>query len=600
VKYRAEIDGLRALAVVPVILFHAGFELFSGGYLGVDIFFVISGYLISSIIFSEVENNNFSIIEFYVRRTKRIVPLLLFVIFVFFFVFWGIMLPWDFENYGAEAFATIFFSNNFFHFLTSGNYWGTESEFKALIHTWSLGIEEQFYIIFPLFALAMSKIKINYQLIGYFCLFFASLYAFFALAQKSDMLVYFMSPFRAWELLAGILLARFTVSSVDRTAWSELVSLAGIGLVAASILLADSSSNVVGIYNFYAVVGTVMIIAMGSHKTFVGKILSSKPFVGVGLISFSLYVWHQPIFVAYRLTSLTEPKPIDYLPYIILCVALSLASWHFIENFFRRRLKVSNKRFITSTIVLACSLSVFSLNVFNSGGISSRWDNYNLGHSASSRNANVLYIQTVAKEFYKTEFPSNGMENVLVIGNSFAREFINAATTHGYFRNHNVVYNNAFIPNCMEIESLSEIPNRTLELLQTANHIIFPSGDFSAECAQQDMEFLVNLNDANVVIVGTKNFGWSTTANIFLAQREGANARVPAIDRELNESNLYESYFGEKYVNTMSMLIDAQNTVPILDTSGNLLSFDTRHLTPAGASFLGQLWFEHPLLKHFK
>lgn len=261
---------------------------------------------------------------------------------------------------------------------------------------------------------------------------------------------------------------------------------------------------------------------------------------------------------------------------------------------------MSNKRFMAYTVTVALLLSVFSLYVYTSGGVPFRWGDCNLQNDVSSRNANVLYNNSVSVEFRKEDFPSNGKENILVVGNSFARDFINAALANDFFRNVNLVYTDESLPNCLGNENLSEVSLRALELLRTANHIIFPSGGFAAQCAESGIRFLEGFNGARVIVVGTKNFGWSTTANIFLAQNEGIETRVPVTTRELNVSNLYASHFPERFVNTMSMITDADDTVRIFDDSGNLLSFDTKHLTPAGARVLGELWFEHPLLRRFR
>ena len=152
-KYRPEIDGLRALAVIPVILFHAGFDLLSGGFIGVDVFFVISGYLITTILIDDLENKRFSIINFYERRARRILPALFFVMLLCIPFAWMWMLPDALENFGQSLVSTSLFSNNILLMLTSADYWELKAVYKPLLHTWSLAVEEQYYIIFPIFLL---------------------------------------------------------------------------------------------------------------------------------------------------------------------------------------------------------------------------------------------------------------------------------------------------------------------------------------------------------------------------------------------------------------------------------------------------------------
>lgn len=598
-QYRAEIDGLRALAVIPVIFFHAGFEHFRGGFLGVDIFFVISGYLISGIIFNELSNKKFSLYKFYIRRAKRILPALFFILIIFFIIFWQIMLPWDYENYGAEAVASILFSNNIFHYLTSGNYWGTESEFKALLHTWSLGVEEQFYIIFPLLALLLSKFKSVPKIFVIGFLFLVSLF-FYAYFIEDEMLVFFLSPFRAWELLAGTLISIYTLPKINNEFLKQTIPIMGLILIFFAFNFA-SKNSLNGINNYLVIIGTMIIIMFASNDTFVGRILSLKPIVGIGLISFSLYLWHQPIFVSFRILSLSEPEPFQYLPYILLSIILSIFSWHYIENFFRYRWKVSNKIYLTSVSASACIMLIFGLYIYNQAGISHRWEEYSISHNKETRNANVQFNNSIYRNYVRDKFPDNDFENVLILGNSFARDFVNAAIENDYFNKHNIAYENVNLFGCLNSRNVDNISPKILSLIKSADHLILPSAEkFKSPCAKKDILFLSKTYNVNTIVVGTKNFGWSTAANLFEARKKGLNTRVPVIKKEENESYHQAMVFGDKYVNTLSLISDENGNVPIFDQNGNLLSFDTRHLTPAGARFLGKLWFDHPLLEKFK
>ena len=173
-NYRAEIDGLRALAVLPVIFFHAGFEWFNGGYIGVDVFFVISGYLITTIIISEMSEERFSIVNFYDRRARRILPALFFVMAMCIPFAWFWLTPNDLKDFGQSLVAVSIFSSNILFWLESG-YFDTASELKPLLHTWSLAVEEQYYILFPLFLMIMWRLRINWILIFLFIAFLTSL-----------------------------------------------------------------------------------------------------------------------------------------------------------------------------------------------------------------------------------------------------------------------------------------------------------------------------------------------------------------------------------------------------------------------------------------
>ena len=205
-KYRAEIDGLRALAVVPVILFHVGFEMFSGGFVGVDVFFVISGYLITTILIEDIENNRFSIFNFYERRARRILPALFFVMFIAVLPAYLLMLPDELQNFGQSLVATTLFSNNLLLYITT-DYWALESDFKPLLHTWSLAVEEQYYFIFPIFLLLLWKFGKH----NVFWIITIIVVISLTLSEWGwrnwPIANFYILPTRAWELLAGSLAA---------------------------------------------------------------------------------------------------------------------------------------------------------------------------------------------------------------------------------------------------------------------------------------------------------------------------------------------------------------------------------------------------------
>ena len=207
-KYRAEIDGLRAIAVIPVILFHGGFELFSGGFIGVDVFFVISGYLITAILIKDLENNSFSLINFYERRARRILPALYFMIIVSVIIGWFILTPYFYRDLFQTITATSLFLSNYLLYLKSG-YFASIAELKPLLHTWSLAVEEQYYVLFPILLFFFWRFGRNTTLWLFSILFFLSfLFCLWALNHHPNA-NFLLLPSRAWELLAGCLVAFF-------------------------------------------------------------------------------------------------------------------------------------------------------------------------------------------------------------------------------------------------------------------------------------------------------------------------------------------------------------------------------------------------------
>jgi len=204
-KYRKEIDGLRAVAVIPVILFHMGYSIFNGGFLGVDVFFVISGFLITTILMEETQKNRFSILNFYDRRARRILPALFFIIFVSIILSWLVMLPSQIKDFGQSVLAAIGFSSNIYFWLKL-DYWGQSAEYVPLLHIWSLAVEEQFYLIFPFIViLAKTKSTLKGLTIIIVLTSFISMVAMQLIGNTSE--AFYLPVFRAWELAAGSLLS---------------------------------------------------------------------------------------------------------------------------------------------------------------------------------------------------------------------------------------------------------------------------------------------------------------------------------------------------------------------------------------------------------
>jgi peptidoglycan/LPS O-acetylase OafA/YrhL len=355
-NYRSEIDGLRALAVLPVILFHAGFSAFSGGFVGVDIFFVISGYLITRIILDDIAKGTFSIARFYERRARRILPALFCVIFatIPFALFW--MLPSQHEAYSRSMIAVVLFISNLFFWRESG-YFAAESAEKPLLHAWSLGVEEQYYVLFPLILLLL------------WCLFkHRAFYAVAAMALVSLLLCeyasryytsanFFILPTRAWELFAGSLCAFVHLHSVPKS--HNLLSALGIVLIGYAIFAYGEQMRLPSLYTLAPVLGAVLILLYGTNGTWVARLLSQRLVVGIGLVSYSAYLWHQPIFAFARIHSSMVPDAVTMAGLAGLVLLLSIITWRYIEQPFRHkphRYYVQNRKALPLALLGALSL----------------------------------------------------------------------------------------------------------------------------------------------------------------------------------------------------------------------------------------------------
>lgn len=332
---RRDIDGLRALAVIPVVLFHFGLGGISGGFVGVDVFFVISGYLITSIIFREISAGRFSFVDFWARRARRIIPALSVVLLATLAVGWILMPPNDYSQLGrAVRYQATFMSNILF--MRQDGYFNPASDFKPLLHTWSLSVEEQYYIFFPLLMVVMTRYLRQWRL-----MLFALLLGSFALnvwmIKREPDAAFFLLPMRAWELLCGAMLAVLPVSERKLPpAAYQIISLAGLAAVLFAIFGFDKFTPFPGWPALLPVLGaTVMLWANGQTSTWVGRVLSTRLLVGVGLISYSLYLWHWPIFVYANAASVDGMQPREALGWIALSVALGWLSWRFVELPFR-------------------------------------------------------------------------------------------------------------------------------------------------------------------------------------------------------------------------------------------------------------------------
>lgn len=346
IAYRPEVDGLRALAVLSVILFHAGFEGMSGGYVGVDIFFVISGYLITAIIAKEVSRGEFSIVNFWERRVRRILPALFFVLIFTVVGAWYILLPGELDSFFDSLVAVSFSVSNLFFWKTSG-YFDSASELKPLLHTWSLAVEEQFYLGFPALLLLIWKFGRRVILGVVVAIAILSLLTAQYGSTSHPDATFYLIPTRAWELMIGALVALHLVTSPNREPHSfvaEASSLIGLIALISSIIWLDETIPFPSVYGLMPTVGTALIILYATPENFVGRLLANRAFVGIGLLSYSAYLWHQPLFTFARHLSVGEASEYLLLGLGVLSFLFAYFSWRFIERPFRQKGRFSRRQ----------------------------------------------------------------------------------------------------------------------------------------------------------------------------------------------------------------------------------------------------------------
>ena len=358
-KYRSEIDGLRAIAVIPVVFFHAGFNFFSGGYVGVDVFLVISGYLITTIILKGLENRTFSIVNFYERRARRILPALIFIIFITSILSFIFLTRSELSGYFRSVIATLLFYSNFYFWKTSP-YFKSESDLEPLLHTWSLSIEEQFYLLFPLLLIFFKYFKKYIFLLFSFGFISSLLVCQFLALKTSGNFNFYFTLSRAWELALGAIAAYYLFYNklVLSNNLKNTFSLIGLLLILFPVFLFDRQTLYPSYFTLIPTIGTILIIIFADEQTLVKKFLSTKVLVGVGLISYSFYLWHQPL-LAFGRISFENFSNINKLLVILISLTLSYFSYNYIEKIFRNRNKV-NLKLLSKTLIV----SVFFLIVF--------------------------------------------------------------------------------------------------------------------------------------------------------------------------------------------------------------------------------------------
>ncbi|WP_299842307.1 acyltransferase family protein [uncultured Roseovarius sp.] len=364
-KYRADIDGLRAVAVLPVVAFHTGLGL-SGGFVGVDIFFVISGFLITSIIFDEAKSGSFSIVAFYERRVRRIIPALFSVILLTAIAAYAIMIPSHLEDFAQSAIASAFFFANIWQYLSQG-YFTEAAELKPLLHTWSLGIEEQFYIFFPpLFVWLFRRAGVGQTVSWLGILGLISFgFSIWAVANNPDA-AFYLPQYRIWELVLGAVLAiAITEGWIKQFLMNKtlagVTAFAGIALIVWSVVTFGPETQFPGLAALAPCLGAAALIASGTHvQTPLSRLLSLTPFVFVGKISYSLYLWHWPVISLYYYINVDDFSTTQGLICITLSFALAIASWRYIEQPFRQKKQISRAKvfagfFATSAVIFTAA-----------------------------------------------------------------------------------------------------------------------------------------------------------------------------------------------------------------------------------------------------
>ncbi|WP_417711667.1 acyltransferase family protein [Roseibium aggregatum] len=350
--YRAEIDGLRAIAVVSVVLFHAGFSWIRGGYVGVDVFFVISGFLITFLSLERHSQKKFNIVDFFERRARRILPALFCVCIATTIASLFILDPLQITRFFESLTATFLFISNFF-FLSKSGYFDTAAEFKPLLHTWSLGTEEQYYILFPFALLFLTKLPKKISLIilvSAFALSISSAQILIELKYKDE--AFYLLPFRIWQMLIGAscaVLIRYNKLAFASCMLRNTASAIGLALILVAVLTFNNNTPSPGAHALIPTIGAALVILFAGDDNLSGRLLRSRYCVFVGLMSYSLYLWHQPVLALARVNTDGELSVSTIILLLLALLPLSYLTWRFIESPFRSKNKIPKHVFVPAS-----------------------------------------------------------------------------------------------------------------------------------------------------------------------------------------------------------------------------------------------------------
>lgn len=461
--YRPEIDGLRAVAVLSVMLYHAGFSLFAGGYVGVDIFFVISGYLITGIVVRQCNEGRFSLATFCERRARRIMPALTFILLVCLPFAWWFMPPVALTAFSKSLFASSLFSGNFYFWRLEGGYFADDSGPIPLRHLWSLAVEEQFYLLFPSSVYLIFRFARRALRSAIIVALLTSLALCAVAGHIAPAANFFLIPMRAWELLAGAALSLWPTrrdAFAPRGRASDLLALVGAALVVVPIFLLDDMSGFPWPWALPPVVGTVLLLAFATPRTAVGWILASRPFVAIGLISYSAYLWHQPVLAFARLISLNTPGTPALIGLLSLSLALAALSWRFVELPFRRRSFLTQRVVLASTVAAALMMATIGAIGWIGAGFPSRLPSH-IAALAEARQAGLERLEACNDDSGKhppCQAGKAGPVTVALFGDSHAEALLPAVDTLMNAAGRRAVL--LARPDCPPADNVGVMPNR--------------------------------------------------------------------------------------------------------------------------------------------
>jgi peptidoglycan/LPS O-acetylase OafA/YrhL len=463
-QYRPEIDGLRAIAVLPVIFFHAWPHALSGGFVGVDVFFVISGYLITSIIISQKQAGTFTLATFYERRARRILPALFVVMAACLPFAWMWMFPEEMKDFSRSLMAVSGFVSNILFWRESG-YFVTAAELKPLLHTWSLAVEEQFYVLYPLFLIFLYRFGWRWVVGAMFVVFVVS----FAGAQwgssHKPIANFYSLPTRAWELIIGFFIALVPNSShawatnagLNRFSLNQYGSLFGLLLIAFGVFYFNRETPHPSVYTLIPTVGAACVIMFATPVTLVGRLLSNRILVFVGSISYATYLWHQPLFAFARLRSINEPSTLVFVGLTLTAMVLATFSLRFLELPFRNPKFISRKGIFSAALTGTLCFFILGALWYTKSGLPDRFSadlypKFFPKKTNESAACNLAPVESARTLQYCYFGDTNASRTVALYGDSHAQTLFSELDSD--FKTHEIRGLRVYMTNCEPIPKI--------------------------------------------------------------------------------------------------------------------------------------------------
>lgn len=519
------------------------------------------------------------------------------------------MLPTQFKNFSQSLVAVSVFASNILFRWESG-YFADSSEEKPLLHTWSLAVEEQYYMLFPIFLILLwrfGRSPVFYSIIVISII--SLLLSEWGWRNKPEANFY-LAPTRVWELLAGSICAFLQFGKTQKT--NNTLSAFGLALIVFAIFFYDESTPFPSIYALAPVVGTALIIMYGARGTWVAQLLSLKGFVGIGLISYSAYLWHQPLFAFARIRSLYAPEQWLMLTLAIASLVLAYFSWRYVEHPFRKRAApalCSQRAIFRAASVVGAIFIVFGGGGIVSNGYLERYADEDKLLAFFDKAEAEVYVENRFASLLGNPFPKNQSSNVLIIGDSYAQDFVNILYEGNLDKRVNISTHhiskecgNLFVQNNLNdfidpnfkhyCERLEQYNDKVLEKIMEADYVILASSwkIWQARLIDESVRNIQSTTNAQIIVLGRKNFGEINRANLLqvsaadrIKLRNNVSINHTSVNRIMSNSNL------PSFIDFQKVVCQDEDTCPIFTNEGNLISFDGGHLTKDGAIYISTI-----------